>query len=314
MTHFLINLWRITKTGLQNVLRNATLAVAAVAVMTITLTTILFLFIFNTTFNNTVHQITSKIDISIYLSDNITDAQRISLINQLKGLSEVQSVQYISKQEALILYVKENQGNTALENAIQQTANPLPATIIVKPNDPSKLDQVKAVINKPANLALQSDPTSYSGGLESAINKIARTAVVFREIGITGVIVFAVVSILIIFNTIRMAIFNRRDELTVMRLVGASTWYIRGPYVVESTAYGIISALLSILIVNTIFFTIANSFQANSLGLLNISYTTQYFHRYFWLILLSQLGLGILIGAVSSTLATRRYLKFKTAN
>jgi cell division transport system permease protein len=313
MNQFSITSWRVIKAGIQNLLRNATLSIAAVAVMTITLTAILFLFVVNTTFDHTVKQITSKIDISIYLQDSVSSSQTSSLINQLKDLSEVQSVQYISKAEALTLYEQQNQGNVNLEKAIQETNNPLPATVIVKPVSPSELGQIKALLNKPAILTLQSDPSSYSGALETSINKIARTTVVFREIGISGIIVFAIVSILIIFNTIRMTIFNRRDELTIMRLLGASNWYIRGPYVIESVFYGIISGLLSILIVNTIFFTISNAFQANSLGLLDIGYATQYFKKYFWIILLIQIVLGILIGAVSSVLATRRYLKFKTS-
>lgn len=313
MSSFLITLWRVIKAGIQNLVRNVTLAIAAIAVMSITLTTVMFLFIVNATFDNTVKQITSKIDISVYLQDSVTTAQTDKLIGQIKGLSEVQSVQYISKQKALELYEQQNSGNTTLQSAIQETNNPLPATIIIKPNSPSQLEQIKHLLNEPSVLALQSDPSSYSGELETAINKIARTTVVFREIGITGIIVFALVSILIIFNTIRMAIFNRRDELTIMRLLGASTWYIRGPYVFESIIYGIISALISVFVVNTIFFTISNAFQANSLGLLDIGYATQFFKDNFWIILLIQLALGILIGAVSSALATRRYLKFKTS-
>lgn len=313
MNHSLTTLWRVIKAGTQNLIRNVTLSIAAVAVMTITLTAVLFLFVVNTTFEHTVKGITSKIDISVYLQDSVSHAQTNSLIGELEKLPEVTSVQYISKAEALKLYEQQNQGNVSLENAIKETNNPLPATIIIKPVNPSQLGQIKGVLNEPSVLALQSDPSSYSGALETSINKIARTTVVFREIGITGIIVFAIVSILIIFNTIRMTIFNRRDELTIMRLLGASTWYVRGPYVIESVFYGVISGLLSILIVNTIFFTISNSFQANSLGLLDINYATTYFKKYFWIILIIQIGLGILIGAASSVFATRRYLKFKTS-
>ncbi|HUD06546.1 MAG TPA: permease-like cell division protein FtsX [Candidatus Saccharimonadales bacterium] len=308
----LITLWRVIKSGTQNVLRNATLAVAAIAVMTITLTTVLFLYIVNITFDNTIHQINAKIDISIYLNDQVTDTQTNNLIVQLKHTGEVQSVQYISKSQALALYIQQNSGNSQLQSAIAETNNPLPATVIVKPINPSDLGQIKNLLNEPQILVLQSDPSSYSGSLKTAIDRIAKTTTVFREIGIIGTVVFAVVSMLIIFNTIRIAIFNRRDELTIMRLLGASNWFIRGPYIVESTLYGIISALVSMLIVNSIFYTVSNSFQANSLGLLNLGYATSYFRRNLIWILLIQLGLGILIGAVSSLIATRRYLKFKT--
>ncbi len=125
-------------------------------------------------------------------------------------------------------------------------------------------------------------------------------------------LLFAIISVLIIFNTIRMAIFNRRDELTIMRLLGASTWYIRGPFVVESIIYGILSAIISVTIIHSMFIAASSTLQATSLGLLDINYSAQYFREHMWMLLLMQLGVGILIGAASSTVATRRYLKFKT--
>jgi cell division transport system permease protein len=109
-----------------------------------------------------------------------------------------------------------------------------------------------------------------------------------------------------------MAIFNRRDELTIMRLLGASNWFIRGPFVVESILYGVVSGILSVTLVNVLFAVTAKAFDASSLGLLDIKFANDYFAAHFWLILTIQLTIGILIGAVSSIIATRRYLKFKT--
>jgi cell division transport system permease protein len=130
---------------------------------------------------------------------------------------------------------------------------------------------------------------------------------------VIGIIIFMVVSVLIIFNTIRMTIFNRRDELHIMRLLGASTWFIRGPFVVETVIYGIISAMISVVICNTLFVVSSSAFEASSLGVLDINFASQYFRDRYWLILTTQVGIGILIGAASSAIATRRYLKFKTS-
>ena len=312
MNRFL-TLMRVIKAGIQNFLRNITLAVAAMAVITITLTTVLLLVIANATLNNTIKTINNKIDISIYLKDSVTNDQKNNLISGLKGLSEVQSVQYISKSEALALYEAQNEGNSSIESAVAQTSNPLPATINVTPLNPAQLDQIKAYLNEPSIIALQSDPSSYSGTLKVAIDKIGKTTNLLREAGIISIFVFAAVSVLIIFNTIRMTIFNRRDELQIMRLLGASTWYIRGPFVVENIIYGIISALISLGIVDILFTTVSSSLQASSFGLLDISYANYFFRHYFWLILLIQFMLGILIGAAASVIATRRYLKFKTS-
>lgn len=313
MKHKLITIWRVIKAGAQNVIRNATLAIAAIAVMVITLTIILFSVITNATFAYTVQQITDKIDVSVYLKDEVTQEQRNDLINDISQLKSVKSVTYISKEDALEAYKLANQNNLDLLLAISQTDNPLPASLRIKPVDPNELEELKAFLEKPEIKALQSDETSYSGDRKVAIDKISSATKFFREAGIVGVLIFALVSMLIIFNTIRMAIFNRRDELQIMRLLGASTWYIRGPFVVETVFYGIIAAIISVALCNAVFIVSASTFDASSLGLLDIKYANDYFANNFWVILTAQLAIGILIGAVSSIIATRRYLKFKTS-
>lgn len=313
MKHRLITLSRIIKAGAQNFIRNATLAIAAIAVMVITLSIILFSLIANATFGNTIQQITDKIDISVYLKDSITTEQKDKLLNDLKQIPNVKTVNYSSKDDVLESYKKQNQNNLDLLLAISQTDNPLPATIQVKPKDPNKIQEIQTYLDKTDVKALQSDKTSYSGDRKTALDKITKAAKFLREAGLVSVIIFATVSMLIIFNTIRMAIFNRRDELQIMRLLGASTGYIRGPFVVETVMYGIVSAIISVTLCNTLFVVSSSAFDASSLGLLDIKYANDYFGSHFWAILAAQLGIGILIGAASSTIATRRYLKFKSS-
>jgi cell division transport system permease protein len=307
-----ITLWRIVHTGIVNFMRNISLAIAAIAVMVVTLTIVLFSLITNATFTNTIAQITNKIDISVYLKDTTTEAQAKDLVKELQHQPNVKSVRYLTKAEVLKKYEAQNAGNVQLLTAINETSNPLPATILVKPSDLNKITDIKTFLTKSDNAKLQSDPPSYSGDRKEAIDKITHATNVLRKIGVVTVIVFTVICALIIFNTIQMAIFNRRDEITIMRLLGASTSYIRGPFVVESMIYGILSAVFSVLIINAAFLASSNALQASSLGLLDINYANIYFDSHFWLLLTIQLTLGIVIGAVSSTIATRRYLKFKT--
>jgi cell division transport system permease protein len=264
--------------------------------------------------NHTIAQFADKINISIYLNDAVTVDQRNTLMQSLRGLTEVKGVSFVSKDQALATYKAANASNKNLLVAINETGNPLPASIEIDPIDPAKIDQIQKVLDLPATKQLE-DPqagTSYSGNRKQAIDSIAHAANILKRIGVAAVAVFAVVSMLIIFNTIQMAIFNRRDEITIMRLLGASTSFIRGPFVVESVVYGIISALISVGILNVLFVVASNALQASSLGLLDISYADTYFYKHFFLLLTLQLAIGIVIGAVSSTIATRRYLKFKT--
>lgn len=229
-------------------------------------------------------------------------------------MPEVKSVEYLSKDDALKRYRKQNENNLDLLLAISQTDNPLPASLQIKPTDPNNIEPIRAFLEKDDIKELQSEQTSYSGDRKEAIDKITQATAFFRKAGVVGVVVFAVISMLIIFNTIRMAIFNRREELGIMRLLGANTWYIRGPFVVETVLYGIIAGLVSVALCHILFSISSSAFGASSLGLLDIRFASDYFSSKFWSILATQVFIGILIGGVSSMVATRRYLKFKTNN
>jgi cell division transport system permease protein len=311
MNRDFVTLTRIVKSGALNFVRNAWLAIAAMAVMIITLTIVLFSVITNATFSNTIAQITDRIDVSVYLKDSTDVPTGEQLAANLEQLPNVESVTYLSKDEALERYRQQNADNPELLSAINETDNPLPATIQVKPRDLNRIQEIRDFLNEPANSELWED-VSYRDDRKEAIDRIAHATNLLRRAGIAAVLVFAFISMLIIFNTLQMAIFNRREELTIMRLLGATTWYIRGPFVVETVIYGILSAIISIVIINSLFIAASSALQATSLGLLDINYSAEYFRDNFWILLTIQLVLGILIGAVSSVIATRRYLKFKT--
>lgn len=307
-----ITFWRVIRTGVVNFFRNASLAIAAVAVMVVTLTIILLSLVVNTTLNGTIAQIVDRIDVSVYLTDTITAKQRDDFTDRLTKLPNVDSVRYLSKEDALEAYKKDNAGNQELLLAINQTENPLPATIRVKPKDLDKVQDIRDFLEKEENKKLQSDEPSYTGDRKEAIDKISHAAGTLRQVGVAGIALFAVVSVLIIFNTIQMAIFNRRDEISIMRLLGANTWYIRGPFVVESVMYGLVAGLISVMLIKSLFVASSSTLEASSLGLLDIKYAQTYFNDNFWLLLFVQLAIGVAIGVISSIIATRRYLKFKT--
>jgi len=222
---------RIIRTGMVNFVRNAWLAIAAMAIMIITLTIILFSVIVNAAFSNTVAQITNRIDVSIYLKDSVDKGQTQKLLGQIKALPNVASVTYLSKEQALQSYERQNAGNHDLLQAINETDNPLPATIRIKPHDLNQIDQIRNFVEKPDIAALQSDPVSDRSNARETVNKITHATNILRKTGVAAVLVFATISVLIIFNTIQMAIFNRRDELQIMRLLGASPGFMRGLFV-----------------------------------------------------------------------------------
>lgn len=307
----MIMLWRIILGGVKNFFRNAWLSVAATAVMVVTLSIVLFSFIANATFSHTIEDIRSRIDVSVYLRDDITDEQRQSLSQQLSDLDNVRSVEYISKEQALQSFVEANSGNVELQLAITQADNKIPASLRLKLYNPDIIENLRTFLERPDIKELQSDETSYSGDRKEAIDKIAKATSFIRQAGIAGVLIFAAISMLIIFNTIQMAIFNRRDELSIMKLLGASRGYIRGPFLVESTMIGVFAALISVALCRGIFSIASGTLDASTFGLLDIAYSGSYFADRFWLILGLQLAVGILIGAGSSFIATQRYLRLR---
>lgn len=312
MERRLITFWRIIHTGIVNFMRNITLAVAAMAVMAVTLTIVLFSIIANATFENTIKDITSKINVSAFLLDTTTEAQAQKLVADLKKQPTVARVVYLNKDQATQEYIRQNQSNEGLAAAVLQADNPIPATLHIYPRDLNQVEPIKDFLTRPEYKALQTpESPSYKDTRKVAIDNIAHATNVLRKIGAISVAVFVITCVLTIFNTIQMAIFNRRDEITIMRLLGASTSYIRGPFVVESAIYGLLSGVFSLLIVNSAFLASNNALQASSLGLLDINYASVYFESHFLQLLTMQIAIGIIIGTVSSVIATRRYLKFK---
>lgn len=304
-----ITFWRIIKGGFSNFLRNAWLSIAAMAVMVVTLSIVLFSYISNVTFSYTIEDIRSRIDVSVYLIEDITEEQRFSLTKQLEGLENVRAVEYISKEDALKTFVDANNQNVELQLAIMQADNKIPASLRIKLYNPDIIDELKSFLDQPDIKALQSDETSYSGDRKEAIDKISKATTFIQQAGIVGVLIFAAISMLIIFNTIQMAIFNRKDELAIMKLLGASRGYIRGPFLVESMLIGVFAALISVALCRSVFTIASGTLDASTFGILDIAYSGRYFSEHFWLILVTQLGLGMFIGFISSYIATQKYLR-----
>ncbi|HEV2413014.1 MAG TPA: permease-like cell division protein FtsX [Candidatus Saccharimonadales bacterium] len=306
MRRSFITFLRIVHTGAKSLLRNSWLSTAATAIMAVTLTIIVLTFVANMTFNGLIQSFTSKIDVAVYLNDNITPQQLAGFEKELRASPNVASVSYTSKAQALASWEKANSNNLSLQNALSQVSNPLPASIQVTPKDPNQLQSIANIVGEPANLNLQSGEPSYSGVRKQAINRIVSIAHFIRIVGIGASAVFAIISILIIFNTIRMAIFNRRDEIEIMKLIGASKWYIRGPFIVEAALYGVIAGAITLAFTMGLLDTQVPNIATY---IPQISSTSHYFSIHRIWIMLAVIGVGMLIGILSSLLATQRYLK-----
>lgn len=298
---------RISKTGLHNFVRNAWLSTAATAVMTVTLALVAVSYIANAALTSTIRGVVQKIDISVFLKDSDTPDQITALKAKLEQADNVQAVKFITKADALTEYRRQNASNPKLLEAVTATDNPLPASLQIKAKDPNKLGPITDVVDRPENKTLlaERDPVSYSGDRKATIDKIVQTSNFFKATGLVASIIFIIISTLIIFNTIRMAIFTRREEIEIMRLVGATNWFIRGPFIFEATLYGIIAAVIALVFVYAVVLS-----GAPKLGsYVDIRSVIDYMQSHAILVGLVELGLGIAIGAGSSLVALKRYLK-----
>lgn len=305
----LLTLGRITKYGFDNFARNLWLSIAATAVMTITLMIIFVVFAARLVLTDTITTLSDKVDMSIYLKTATTDEVGAELKAKIEALSSVKSVVYISAEEARAQIAEENKDNADVLEAIKEATNKNPATLRIVVADINDTSELEAFVDSDEQIkaSLNSDyPPSFAGERRDTIKSIGRVVNFIQEVGIVIGVIFVAISSLIIFNTIQMAIFNRREEIQMMKLIGADRFFVRGPFLIEAVIYGFIAAILAGVLGIFGLYKISGvleSYQVSTAGALN------YMTNFSVLIIMAMMGIGAIIGIVSSLLATRKYLR-----
>lgn len=304
-----ITFMRMCRYGVNNFTRNAWLTVAATAVMTITLLIIFMTIAAQNILTNTVESIGSKVDMSIYLKTDTTKKEAEPIMDELSELSNVRNVSFISAQEARSLTAEENKSDNEVLDAISEATNRLPATVRIQlhdVNDTSQLDKFVKNNQLLKEYKHESREPSFAGSRREAIQKIANWTVLAQGIGLVSSVIFVVISSLIIFNTIRMAIFSRKEEIQMMKLIGADKSFIRGPFIVEAIVYGFIAALVATGLGMLILRALDSKLGAAGV---DVATTIDLAITYIGFVLLGMVILGAIIGTSSALLATRRYLR-----
>jgi len=295
---------RTFKEGVSNFIRNGWLSVAAVTVMFLSVFVIGMLFVLVVTSNNILKTVEDRLNISIYFKSDATEDQIMQVKNELAGNSDIKSIDYISKDQALALFKQNNASTPDVINALDQLGdNPLPASLAITANDPSRYETIYNGINN-ADFKDEVSKVSYDK-YKDVIDGFDHTVSQFKKIGLGFALIFTIISILIIFNTVRITIYTHRDEIEVMRLVGASNMFIRLPFIFEGIIYGLIAMIASTLVIFILFQMTASHF-VNPLLADNVS---QSFKSSFWELLGVELLSGMLLGVISSMIAMRKYLK-----
>ncbi|HRN97457.1 MAG TPA: permease-like cell division protein FtsX [Candidatus Saccharibacteria bacterium] len=305
----MLTFYRMFRYGVNNFSRNAWLTIAATAVMTITLLIIFTTVVAKAVLSDTVGQLRDEVAMSIYLKTDTTDDVGKKLINQVEALPSVRSATFISSEEARDKIAQENKDNQNVLNAIKEATNLTPATLQVTVQDINNTNELQSFVdnNKLVKQYINPDhKPSFAGERRAAIQSIGRAVNFAQQVGIIAGSVFVVISSLIIFNTIRMAIFNRKEEIHMMQLIGADKSFIRGPFLIEALMYGFIAAIIATGLGILALYGAADTLSSYKIA---VGPTIDLITTYFPFVLLAMIVAGSVIGVISSLLATYRYLK-----
>ncbi len=300
---------RVMVAGAKSFIRGGAVSAATVLVMTTTLGIISSLIFLSGLLSFTLDLVKEKVDISVYFVRTASEAQILDVQGQLEKLPQVSNVVYTSAEEALIAFRARHANDQLTLQALDELgSNPLDASLSVRAKDPS---QYESIINY-----LESSPT-LSGEDSSIVDRInyeqnkptldrlSLAISATRQVGLAVIFVFALASILIAFATIRLAIYTSKEEIAVMKLVGASDAYVQAPFIFEGVITGAISALIVLLGLWPVTWYVGSE-TASWFGGFHLG---SYYAAHFPYIFVIVLGSGVLLGAVASVFAIRKYLK-----
>ncbi len=298
---------RIIKNGFLNFRRSGIVSWAAVLVVTITLSVITLIILLQAVLHFSLDQIKNKVDVTIYFTTSAPEEKILALKSSLEKLPEVASVSYTSSADALKLFRDRHSGDYPTIQALDEIGtNPLGGYLNVKAKEIGQYASIANFMKSDNALIVGSasivDKVNYYQN-KLVIDRLNTIISGAQKLGFLVTLLLVVISIIITFNTIRLTIFISKEEIGVMRLVGASKMHVRGPFMIEGVIYGIVATLVTLVL----FWPATAWLGANMTDFLGINMYDYYLHNFlqiFAILLLS----GIILGAVSSFLAARKYL------
>lgn len=305
----MINAKRIFSSGLTGFFRNSWLSSAAILVMTATLSVGLLTVISFVVYGKQVGRLADKVEIKIYLKTDVTEEKKDAFEAYIKSIDGVKDVNYKNKDQALVEYKELNKDNEESLKSLEIAGETLqlPASFSVKIDDFEDIDNIQGNI-KSSEYNDLTETSEVSEDKLRATKNIANALATIRKIGIFASIILGSVSVLIIVNTIRLAIFNRKDEIEIMRLIGANKSYIKGPFLVEAAAYGAVAGVLTFIIMRLTVFSLTQKSWAG-----DIAQDIRFFTGNSILVGFGVIFVGILIGVIAAQFAIRKYVKLKSA-
>ncbi len=303
---------RIFRAGFLDFWRNSFVSLASILVMTVTLFVVGVVVFAGVILDSTLRELRDKADVNVYFTTNASEEDILELQKAVQARPEVLSAEYISNADRLAAFrVRHQNDQLALRALDELGGNPLGAVLTIKAKDISQYDAI-------ANF-LKTQQTLSAGGKSSIIDKVNYFDAQHQEaltrlekitdsaqrLGFVILIILILTTVAISFSTLRLAIYTSREEIQVMRLVGAGQFYIRAPFMVEGMLYGLFAGMFTLVLFYPLTYWMGTKTE-NFFGGINVfSYYISNFPLFFLMIV----GTGVVLGAVASFLAVRRYLK-----
>ncbi|MDP2704903.1 MAG: permease-like cell division protein FtsX [Patescibacteria group bacterium] len=305
---FLTTTKRILKSGFFSFWRNGFVSLSSVLIMVVTLSVIGSIIFLGAILDSTLTEIRNKVDVNVYFVTSAAEDDILSIKARLETLPEVNEVTYVSREQALEDFKERHKDDQFTIQALEElTDNPLGAVLNIRASEPSQYEGVAKFLEGDNILSKEGSPIvdkiNYFQN-KAAIDRLTKIINSADKLGFVLTIVLVIISVLITFNTIRLVIYISREEIGVMRLVGASGSYVRGPFVVGGIIYGFVAAIITLILFYPITFWLGDITAGFFIGLNVFEYYLSNFGQMFLVIVTS----GIVIGALSSYLAVMRYL------
>ena len=295
---------RIVKSAWKGFFKNGGMVVADIFIIFLAISAITSLVLFTNLSNLLTTELQKKIDISVYFKEASSESDILTLKEEIEKIPEVREVEYFSKEKAFEAFVEKHSDNPILMEAlIEVGVNPFLASLNIRAFTASQYQTVADFLAKPDFQNIIEKVDYYQR--KPVIERIFSLTSNLKIAGILLSIILAFAAILVAFNTIRLAIYNSREEIRIQRLVGASDWFIRGPFLAQGAITGIFAAVIAFFL-----FFFASLFVGSKAGFLFTGFNAfSFFMSNFWLLISVQLLTGIGIGVISSSIAIRNYLK-----
>ncbi len=298
------NINRIIKFGWQNFKRNSYLSMATTGILALTLILFTGLLTFNFLSSSVLADLEDKVDVTAYFNDDAVESDILIVGEELKEMEIVESVTYVSKEEALDKFKERHKDDELIQESLSELdENPLQASLNIKAIDPSYYEKIVGELE-----------ASFLGNVIEKINfyenkgvieKVQKISDGIEKWGLIGIALLGLIAVLVAFNTVRLTIYSQRNEIEIMRLVGAGNGQIRGPYILEGGLYGVFGGIIALAIFYPAVYVISPKISsfAPSIDLFG------YFGTYALQVTSLVIGIGVILGIVSSYIAIRRYLK-----